>query len=70
MLDELDIELRRRGHRFVRYADDLAVFVRSERAGHRVMESLTRFIEGRMRLKVNTDKSAVRRPDWVWYPIG
>lgn len=63
VLDELDIELRRRGHRFVRYADDLAVFVRSERAGHRVMESLTRFIEGRMRLKVNTDKSAVRRPE-------
>ena len=63
VLDELDIELRRRGHRFVRYADDLAVFVRSERAGQRVMESLTRFIEGRMRLKVNTEKSAVRRPE-------
>ncbi|MCP5066700.1 MAG: group II intron reverse transcriptase/maturase [bacterium] len=63
VLDELDQELRRRGHRFVRYADDLAVFVRSERAGQRVMASLTRFIEGRMRLKVNTEKSAVRRPE-------
>lgn len=63
VLDELDIELSRRGHHFVRYADDLAVFVRSERAGQRVMRSLTRFIERRMRLKVNTEKSAVRRPE-------
>ena len=63
VLDELDIELSRRGHRFVRYADDVAIFVRSERAGVRVMRSITRFIEGRMRLKVNMEKSAVRRPD-------
>lgn len=63
VLDELDHELARRGHRFTRYADDVAIFVRSERAGERVMQSLTRFIERRMRLKVNTEKSAVRRPD-------
>jgi group II intron reverse transcriptase/maturase len=63
VLDELDAELTRRGHRFVRYADDVAIFVKSERAGQRVMESITRFIEGRMRLKVNAEKSAVRRPE-------
>jgi group II intron reverse transcriptase/maturase len=63
VLDELDKELMRRGHRFVRYADDIAIFVRSERAGRRVMESVTRFIEGRMRLKVNLEKSSVRDPD-------
>lgn len=63
VLDELDQELDRRGHCFTRYADDVAIFVRSERAGERVMESVTRFIESRMRLKVNTEKSAVRRPD-------
>ena len=63
VLDELDKELMCRGHRFVRYADDVAIFVRSERAGVRVMESLTRFIERRMRLKVNTEKSSVRNPD-------
>ena len=62
VLDELDQELCRRGHRFTRYADDVAIFVRSERAGERVLQSLTRFIEGRMRLRVNTAKSAVRRP--------
>ncbi len=62
VLDELDRELDRRGHRFVRYADDVAIFVRSERAGERVMNSVTLFIEGRMRLKVNAKKSSVRRP--------
>jgi RNA-directed DNA polymerase len=62
VLDELDRELERRGHRFVRYADDCNVYVRSRRAGERVMASITRFIEGRMRLKVNQDKSAVARP--------
>ena len=62
VLDELDEELQRRGLRFVRYADDINVFVRSERAGLRVMDSMTRFLEGRMRLKVNRDKSAVTRP--------
>lgn len=59
VLDELDWEMARRGHRFVRYADDFNVYVGSERAGHRVMQSLTRFIEGRLRLKVNVDKSTV-----------
>ena len=63
MLDELDQELARRGHRFVRYADDAKVYVRSERAGRRVMASLTGFIEGRLRLKVNQAKSAVARPE-------
>ena len=63
MLDELDWELDRRGHRFVRYADDGNVYVKSERAGLRVMASLTRFIEGRLRLKVNQAKSAVARPE-------
>ena len=63
VLDELDRELARRGHRFVRYADDCNVYVRSERAGHRVMASLTRFIERRLRLEVNTSKSAVARPE-------
>jgi RNA-directed DNA polymerase len=63
VLDELDSELARRGHRFVRYADDSNVYVRSERAGLRVMASLTAFIEGRLRLKINHDKSAVARPE-------
>ena len=63
VLDELDRELARRNHRFVRYADDCRVFVRSERAGQRVLASTTKFIEGRMRLKVNTSKSAVARPE-------
>jgi len=63
VLDELDRELDRRGHRFVRYADDCNVYVRTERAGQRVMASLTDFIERRMRLKVNVEKSAVARPE-------
>ena len=63
VLDELDRELDRRGHRFVRYADDAKVYVRSERAGQRVMASLTEFIERRLRLKVNEAKSAVARPE-------
>jgi group II intron reverse transcriptase/maturase len=63
VLDELDWELARRGHRFVRYADDCNVYVRSERAGQRVMASLTDFIERRLRLKVNADKSAVAHPE-------
>jgi RNA-directed DNA polymerase len=60
VLDELDRELERRGHRFVRYADDCNVYVRSERAGQRVMESVTQFIT--QKLKVNEAKSAVARP--------
>src|SRR4051794_18956088 len=62
VLDELDRELERRGHCFVRYADDCNIYVRSEKAGHRVMTSLTRFIEGRLKLQVNAQKSAVARP--------
>jgi len=62
VLDELDRELERREHRFVRYADDCNIFVRSERAGQRVMASVVKFIEGRLRLKVNLAKSAVARP--------
>jgi len=63
VLDELDWELARRGHRFARYADDSNIYVRSERAGQRVMESVTDFIERRMRLQVNAAKSAVARPE-------
>jgi RNA-directed DNA polymerase len=62
VLDELDRELERRGHRFVRYADDCNLYVRSERAGQRVMESVTRFITQKLKLKVNEAKSAVARP--------
>jgi RNA-directed DNA polymerase len=63
VLDELDWEMARRGYRFVRYADDCNIYVRSERAGQRVMASITRFIEKRLRLKVNRDKSAVAKPE-------
>jgi group II intron reverse transcriptase/maturase len=63
VLDELDRELEQRGHRFVRYADDCNLYVRSERAGHRAMQSIVRFIEKRLRLVVNADKSAVARPE-------
>jgi RNA-directed DNA polymerase len=62
VLDELDRELERRGHQFVRYADDCNIYVRSEKAGQRVMASVTRFIERRLKLQVNADKSAVARP--------
>src|ERR1700745_986089 len=62
VLDELDREVERRGLRFVRYADDSNIYVRSERAGQRVMESITRFITRKLRLKVNEAKSAVARP--------
>jgi RNA-directed DNA polymerase len=62
VLDELDRELQRRGHRFVRYADDCNVYVRSLRAGQRVMANISRFIETRLRLKVNAAKSAVAPP--------
>ena len=60
VLDELDRELERRGHRFVRYADDCNIYVRSQQAGQRVMDSITRFIT--KRLKVNDKKSAVAQP--------
>ncbi len=62
VLDELDRELERRGHRYVRYADDGNIYVRSEQAGRRVMESITRFITHQLKLKVNEAKSAVARP--------
>lgn len=62
LLDELDKELEARGHRFVRYADDCNVYVQSRRSGERVMASLSRFLEGRLKLKVNAAKSAVGRP--------
>ena len=63
VLDELDTELARRGHRFVRYADDCNVYVRSERAGTRVMASLTGFLQWRLRPRINAGKSAVARPE-------
>jgi RNA-directed DNA polymerase len=62
LLDELDQELERRGHRFVRYADDCNIYVRSERAGQRVMEGVKRYLTSKLRLKVNESKSAVARP--------
>lgn len=62
LLDEMDKELERRGHRFCRYADDCNIYVRSKAAGEKVMESLTRFLGRRLRLKVNLAKSAVARP--------
>ena len=62
VLDDLDRELERRGHRFVRYADDCNIYVRSERAGRRVMDRVTRFITRKLKLKVNETKSKVDRP--------
>src|SRR5712692_4283958 len=62
VLDELDRELERRKHRFVRYADDCNIYVRSQRAGQRVMTNVTRFLTRRLKLKVNEAKSAVARP--------
>lgn len=62
LLDELDKELERRNLRFVRYADDFNVYVRSERAGHRVLASTTKFLEKKLRLRVNQEKSGVGRP--------
>jgi RNA-directed DNA polymerase len=63
VLSELDEELSRRGLRFVRYADDCNIYVRSERAGQRVMASVSAFIHKRLRLRVNASKSAVARPE-------
>ena len=62
VLDDLDRELERRGLRFVRYADDCNIHVRTERAGHRVMDRVTRFLTTRLKLTVNASKSAVARP--------
>jgi len=63
VLDDLDKELSRRGHRFCRYADDCNIYVRSRRAGERVMASVTRFLTGQLKLKVNEAKSAVAHPE-------
>ena len=63
VLDDLDKELARRGHRFCRYADDCNIYVRSHRAGERVMASITRFLTDKLRLKVNEAKSGVARPE-------
>src|SRR6202165_5297559 len=63
MLDVLDRELEKRGHRFVRYADDCNIYVRSQRAGERVMESIEQFLAQRLKLKVNKAKSAVAKPN-------
>jgi len=62
LLDDLDRELERRGHRFVRYADDISIYVGSQRAGERVLASVTRFLKRRLKLRVNLEKSAVDRP--------
>ena len=62
MLDELDKELEKRGHRFCRYADDCNIYVKSRKAGERVKMSVTRYIEERLKLKVNRNKTAVDRP--------
>ena len=63
VLDDLDKELARRGHRFCRYADDCNIYVRSQRAGERVMASVSRFLTQKLRLKVNEAKSAVAQPE-------
>jgi len=62
LLDELDKELERRGHKFCRYADDANIYVKSERAGQRVMDSVERFLAERLKLKINREKSAVSEP--------
>jgi RNA-directed DNA polymerase len=62
VLNELDRELEARGHRFVRYADDCSIYVKSEKSARRVMETITEYIEGKLKLKVNRDKSRVSRP--------
>lgn len=62
LLDELDKELEKRGHKFVRYADDCNIYVKSESAGKRVLESVTRWLEKKLKLKVNREKSGVDRP--------
>jgi RNA-directed DNA polymerase len=62
LLDDLDRELEKRGHRFCRYADDCNIYVGSYRTGQRIMQGITAFLEQRLKLKVNADKSAVARP--------
>ena len=67
MLNELDKELEKRGLRFTRYADDCVIVVKSEKAANRVMESITKFIEKKLGLKVNVEKSKVARPHQIKY---
>jgi retron-type reverse transcriptase len=62
LLDDLDKELERRGHRFYRYADDVNVYVGSRRAGQRVLDSIEKLLARRLHLRVNRQKSAVDRP--------
>jgi len=62
LLDELDKELEERGHRFVRYADDCSIYTRTERAGQRIIEGIGKFIETKLKLKLNQSKSGVRNP--------
>ena len=69
LLNELDRELERRGHRFVRYADDANIYVRSQRAGTRVMAGVERFLNQRLKLTLNREKSLVARP-WVCDYLG
>lgn len=66
-LHELDRELERRGHRFVRYADDFIVLVKSEKAGHRVLESVRKFLSRKLKLEINEDKSSVERVEGINY---
>ncbi|WP_330571477.1 reverse transcriptase domain-containing protein [Serpentinicella alkaliphila] len=70
MLDEIDKELEGRGHRFCRFADDCNIYVKSKKAGIRVMESMTRLLEGKLKLKVNREKSKVdlvTRRKFLWF---
>jgi group II intron reverse transcriptase/maturase len=69
ILDKLDKELEKRGHRFVRYADDVSIYVKSKRAGDRVMASISTYIEKELKLKVNIEKSSVTRP-WFTKLLG
>jgi RNA-directed DNA polymerase len=62
VLNELDKELQARGHRFVRYADDCSIYVKSEKSAQRAMETITEYIESKLKLKVNRSKSKVSRP--------
>jgi len=65
LLDELDKELEKRGHKFVRYADDCTIYARTERAAERIKESIGGFLEKKLKLKLNKEKSGVRKPDEV-----
>jgi RNA-directed DNA polymerase len=65
LLDDLDKELKRRGHKFARYADDFIILVKSQHAGERVMTSVTRFLENKLKLQVNEEKSLVASADRI-----